>query len=137
MIALAGCTDAVYVLELGESAEEDELVVRREGEAVERSRPLERVPTFARETFVDVDATGSTVVVALDRRPPLLVSHDGGTTWTERGAGLGRAHAVAVGENPDHVLFAARNRLWVSRDGGVFWRVVGVELPEVIDVDWG
>jgi hypothetical protein len=44
---------------------------------------------------------------------------------------------VAVGENPDHVLFAARNRLWVSRDGGVFWRVVGVELPEVIDVDWG
>jgi hypothetical protein len=137
VIALAGCTDAVYVLELGESAEEDELVVRREGEAVERSRPLERVPTFARETFVDVDATGSTVVVALDRRPPLLVSHDGGTTWTERGAGLGRARAVAVGENPDHVLFAARNRLWVSRDGGVFWRVVGVELPEVIDVDWG
>jgi hypothetical protein len=94
------------------------------------------VPPFARETFVDLDVAGSTVILAVDRRPPLLVSHDGGTTWTERGAGLGRARAVALGENPDDVLFAARNRLYVSRDGGVFWRALGVELPEIRDVAW-
>lgn len=137
VIALAGCVDAVYVLELGESAEEDAILVRREGEAVERARLLELVPAWARETFVDVDASGSTVVLAVARRPPLLVSHDRGTTWTERGAGLGRARALAVGENPDDVLLGTRNRVWVSHDGGVFWRSVAVELPEVVDVAWG
>jgi hypothetical protein len=137
VIALAGCTDAVYLVEVGDTAEDDELVARREGEAVERERRLELVPPWARETFVDVDASGSTVVLALARRPPLLVSHDGGTTWSERGAGLLRARAVAVGQNPDDVLYGARNRLYVSRDGGVFWRSLGVELPEVVDVAWG
>jgi hypothetical protein len=137
VIALAGCEDALYVLEIGESAEEDELVIRREGEAVERPRRLDLVPPWAKETFVDVDGVGSTVVLALDHRPPLLVSHDGGTTWSERGAGLGRARAVAVGENPDDVLLGTRNRVWVSRDGGVFWRSLGIELSEVVDVAWG
>jgi hypothetical protein len=84
-----------------------------------------------------VDARGSSVVLLLDRRPPLLVSHDGGTTWRERGAGLPAGRAVALAENPDHVLFAARNRLYVSADGGVFWRSLGVELPEIRDVAWG
>jgi hypothetical protein len=135
-IALAGCEDALYVVEVGTDAEEDELVERRPGEAVERSRRLELVPPWARETFLDVDAVGSTVVLVVDRRPPLLVSHDGGATWAERGAGVGRARAVAVGENPDDVLLATRNRLWVSVDGGVFWRSVGVELPEIVDVSW-
>lgn len=137
MIALAGCEDALYLVEVGDAAEEDELVVRRPGEVVERARRLDLVPGWAKETFLDLDAQGSTIVLVLDRRPPLLVSHDGGTTWSERGAGLGRARAVAVGENPDDVLLAARNRLWVSRDGGVFWRSLGVELPEIVDVAWG
>jgi hypothetical protein len=43
---------------------------------------------------------------------------------------------VALGENPDHVLYGARNRLYVSGDGGVFWRAVAVELPEIQDVAW-
>jgi hypothetical protein len=137
VIALAGCEDALYVVEVGDGAEEDELVVRRSGEAVERSRRLELVPAWAKATFLDVDALGSTIVLVVDRKPPLLVSHDGGTTWTERGAGVGQARAVAVGENPDDVLLGTRNRLWVSRDGGVFWRSVGVELPEIVDVAWG
>jgi hypothetical protein len=137
VIALAGCEDALYVLEIGESAEEDEIIVRREGEAVERSRQLDLVPPWAKETFVDVDGVGSTIVLALARRPPLLVSHDGGATWHERGAGLGRARAVAVGENPDDVLLGTRNRMWVSSDGGVFWRSLGLELPEIVDVAWG
>jgi hypothetical protein len=137
VIALAGCEDALYVVEIGETAEEDELVLRRPDDVVARDRRLDLVPGWAKETFLDVDTRGSTIVLVLDRRPPLLVSHDGGATWSERGAGLGRARAVAVGENPDDVLLGTRNRLWVSRDGGVFWRSLGVELPEIVDVDWG
>jgi hypothetical protein len=75
-------------------------------------------------------------VLLLDRRPPLMLSHDAGATWVERGAGLPAGSAVAIGENSDDLLFAARNRLHVSRDGGVFWRAVAVELPEIRDVDW-
>ncbi len=137
MIALAGCEDAVYVLGLGGDAEEDELLERRPGDAIVRARRLDLVPSWAKETFLDVDALGSTVVLVLDRRPPLLVSHDGGVTWSERGAGLGRARAVAVGENPDDVLLAARNRIWVSHDGGLFWRALRLELPKILDVAWG
>jgi hypothetical protein len=44
---------------------------------------------------------------------------------------------VAVGENPDDLLYGARNRLFVSRNGGIFWRALGVELPDVRDVAWG
>jgi hypothetical protein len=28
-------------------------------------------------------------------------------------------------------VYAARNRLYVSRDGGVFWTALAVELPEI------
>jgi hypothetical protein len=34
------------------------------------------------------------------------------------------------------VLYAARNRLYVSSDGGVFWRAVSLELPEIVGVAW-
>jgi hypothetical protein len=34
-------------------------------------------------------------------------------------------------DNPDVVLYAARNRLYLSRDGGRFWRSLAVELPEI------
>ena len=33
--------------------------------------------------------------------------------------------------DPDLVLFAGRNRLFLSRDGGTFWRALVVELPEI------
>jgi hypothetical protein len=82
-------------------------------------------------------ASGSTVVAIVDRRPPLLVSYDAGTTWHEAGGGLppGRAVAIAA-DDPDLVLYAARNRLFVSRDGGRFWRALTVELPEIEAVAW-
>lgn len=139
MIALASCEDgAVYLVELGATADDDLLLEREAGGALpERPRPVELAPPWASSLLVDVDAAGSTVVLALDRRPPLLVSHDRGETWSERGGGLPRGRAVALGENPDHVLYAARNRLYVSLDGGRFWRAVGVELPEIRDVAWG
>lgn len=137
MIALAQCADAVYLLEIGATAEEDALLERRADAGVERPRPVELAPEFLSELLVDVDASGSTVIVLVDRRPPLLASYDAGATWSERGAGLPRGRAVALGENPDDVLYGGRNRLFVSRDGGLFWRAVGVELPEIVDVAWG
>jgi hypothetical protein len=137
MIALAQCADALYLVDVGEGADEDALLHREPEGRVERPRPVELAPDFLSELLVDVDASGSTVIVAVDRRPPLLASYDAGATWSERGAGLPRGRAVALGENPDDVLYGARNRLYVSRDGGVFWRALGIELPEIVDVAWG
>lgn len=136
-LALAGCEDALYLVEVGASADEDQLAARQPGGTVERARPLELAPPWAAAHLLDVDAAGATIVLLLDRRPPLLVSHDAGQTWTERGAGLPPGRAVALGTNPDHVLYGARNRLYVSGNGGVFWRALGIELPEIQDVAWG
>jgi len=76
--------------------------------------------------------SGSTIVAVVDRRPPLVVSKDAGRTWRESGGGLPPGKAVAIDpENPDVVLYAARNRLYLSRDGGIFWRSLAPELPEI------
>jgi hypothetical protein len=137
LIVLAGCDDGLYLVEVGASADEDQLAGHQPGGAVERTRPLELTPAWAASSVLDIDALGATVVLLVDRRPPLLVSYDTGLTWSERGAGLPPGRAVALAENPDHVLYGARNRLYVSGDGGTFWRALGVELPEVQDVAWG
>ena len=77
-------------------------------------------------------AAGSTIVAVVDRRPPLVVSHDAGRTWREAGGGLPRGRAVAIApEDPDVVLYGARNRLYLSSDGGTLWRAVAPELPEI------
>ena len=47
-----------------------------------------------------------------------------------------RGRAVAIGESPDDMILAARNRLYVSRDGGRFWRSLAPELPDVEAVAW-
>jgi hypothetical protein len=80
---------------------------------------------------------GSTVVAVLDRRPPLAVSHDAGSSWHEAGGGLppGRAIAIAEGD-PDRLLYAAEHRVYVSQDGGRFWRALEPELPEITRVAW-
>jgi hypothetical protein len=80
---------------------------------------------------------GSTVVALLDRRPPLAISHDGGSTWREAGGGLPAGFAVAVAEDdPDRMLYGARNRIYVSTNGGLFWRSLPFELPDVLGVAW-
>jgi hypothetical protein len=40
-------------------------------------------------------------------------------------------------EDPDLILYAARDRLYVSRDGGRFWQALQLELEEIdaISVD--
>ena len=76
--------------------------------------------------------TGSTLVALVDAKPPLLVSHDAGTTWRDSGRGLPPGRTVAVApDDPDVMVYAARNRLYLSRDGGVFWNALALELPEI------
>lgn len=75
--------------------------------------------------------SGSTVVAVVDAKPPMLVSHDAGVTWRESGRGLPKGVAVAVGDDPDVVVYAARNRLYVSRNGGLFWTAIAVEVPAI------
>jgi hypothetical protein len=76
-------------------------------------------------------SSGSTVVAVVDRKPPLMLSYDAGATWREAGAGLPAGVAVAIGADPDIVLYASRNRLHVSENGGIFWRALAVELPQI------
>jgi len=79
--------------------------------------------------------TAATVVAVVDAKPPLLVSYDTGSTWRESGRGLPPGRAVAISDDdPDLIVYAARNRLFLSRNGGVFWSSLAVELPEILAV---
>jgi hypothetical protein len=124
MRAAVRTADGVFLVDL-----EDETILPLDAETefaepVSLELPLPRVVAAA--------SSGSTVVAVVDRRPPLVVSHDAGLTWREAGAGLPRGRAVAVADDdPDVVLYAARNRLYLSTDGGRFWRALPVELPEI------
>lgn len=87
--------------------------------------------------LVAASASGSAVIALVDRRPPLLVSGDAGATWREAGGGLPPGFAVAIHpDDPDRVLYAARNRLYLSIDGGRFWRGLEPELPDIEAIGW-
>ena len=78
---------------------------------------------------------GPTVVAVVDATPPLLLSYDAGATGRASGRGLPPGRAVAIADDdPDTILYAGRNRLYLSRDGGVFWTAVAGELPEITAV---
>jgi hypothetical protein len=122
MKALASTAYGVYEVDL----DTDE-VVRYEDPFEARPAPHVELPLL-----VAAADSGSTIVALLDRRPPLAISHDAGRTWHETGGGLPAGRAVAIAaENPDLVVYAARNRLYVSTDGGRFWRALAPELPEI------
>jgi len=111
---------------------EEELVLGTGSELPEAEAPRVQLPRV-----VATAGTGATVVALLDRRPPLAISRDGGATWSEAGGGLPPGFAIAVAEDdPDRMLYAARNRLYVSANGGVFWRSLPFELPDVLAVAW-
>ena len=97
-------------------------------ETVELTPP----PILNLPRLVAAAAAGSTVIAVIDTKPPLAVSHDAGTTWRESGRGLPAGRAVAVSaDDPDVAVYASRNRLFLTRDGGVFWNALAVELPEI------
>ena len=99
--------------------------------------PAVEAPHVDLPRVVATAGSGSTIVALLDRRPPLAISHDGGATWREAGGGLPLGFAVAVAEDdPDRMLYAARNRLYLSVNGGVFWRSLAPELPDITAVGW-
>lgn len=125
MKALAETAYTVYTVDL--EAEEVESA------AAGASLEPEPEPATGLPRVVAAAAAGSTVVAAVDAKPPLLVSHDAGRTWRESGRGLPKGAAVAVSTaDPDLLLFAAGTRLWLSRDGGRFWHALPLELPEEV-----
>lgn len=86
---------------------------------------------------IAADRSGATIVVVVDRRPPLAISRDAGSTWKEAGSGLPPGRAVAISpEHPDLILYATESRLHLSRDGGRFWRALAPELPGIVAVAW-
>ena len=97
------------------------------------SEPEVVVPQLPR--VVKAVASGSAVIALVDARPPMLVSYDTGTTWNESGRGLPPGVSVAISrDNPDVAVYASRDRLYVSRDGGRFWHRLEPELDAIEDV---
>jgi hypothetical protein len=124
VIAHVQTVDGLAVVDLEEEVVVDLDPGRTVEPAPEPSLSLPRVVTAAE--------AGSTIVAVVDTKPPLVVSHDSGRTWRESGRGLPAGRAVAISaEDPDLVLYAARNRLYLSRDGGRFWHGLALELPEI------
>ena len=118
--------DGVFVVDLDQEWVEHDPLGTVEADLVRVELPL----------VISAAAAGSTVIAVVDRRPPLVVSHDAGSTWREAGGGLPAGRAVALSaDDPDLVVFAGRNRLYISKDGGRFWRALALELPEIEAVE--
>jgi hypothetical protein len=102
-------------------------------EIIGETEPFDAVQVVvALPRVVATAAAGATVVAVVDRRPPLAISNDAGSTWREAGGGLPPGFAIAISDqNPDLMLFAARNRLYLSENGGTFWRALVPELPDI------
>ena len=127
MIAAVGTAAGVFLVDV-----EAETLL---GEGTEV--PAAPHPEVALPRVVAAAEAGATIVAVVERRPPLMVSHDGGATWRESGGGLPPGFAVAIAaDDPDRILYAARNRLYVSTGGGVFWRALPLELPDIDSVGW-
>jgi hypothetical protein len=124
--ALVRTEDAVWAVDL----EDEALLGPADAELQAAPAPAVGLPRM-----VAAAVSGSTVVAVLDRKPPLAVSHDAGTTWSEAGRGLPPGRAVAIrDDDPDTILYAARNRLYLSSDGGRFWHALALELPAIVAV---
>jgi hypothetical protein len=130
MIIQVQTAHGVYTIDL----ETEEVEGLEEGARLE---PAEAVPTGLPRVVASA-ACGSTVIAVVATRPPLAVSHDAGRTWQQTGGGLPPGRAIAVDENdPDLIVYAGRNRVFASRDGGRFWHALAPELPEITALELG
>lgn len=111
-----------------------------EDEIVEHNAALDVQPAAVELTLplvVATDRNGATIVALVERRPPLLISRDAGSTWREAGVGLPPGFAIAIAPaHPDLMLYASRSRLHLSRDGGRFWQALTTEFEEIQAVAW-
>ncbi len=123
-----------------DTAEGVVVVDLEEDEVVETDSDVEVEPADVRVDLplvVAADASGPLVIAVVARRPPLVVSHDAGSTWSETGHGLPPGRTVAVSpEHPDLILFGGETRLYLSRDGGRFWQPLAVELDDIRAAVW-
>jgi hypothetical protein len=127
MIAAVRTADGVLLVDV------DEETILGPGELV----PEDPAPEVPLPRIVAAAQTGATIVAVVERRPPLAISSDGGSTWREAGGGLPAGFAVAIADDdPDRMLYAARNRLYVSSNGGIFWRALALELPDIEACAW-
>lgn len=100
-----------------------------EAELVDDEQPTGGTAAVSLPLLITADQLGERVVAVVDRRPPLVLSEDGGATWDEAGGGLPAGTAIAIHpEDPDVLLFASESRLFVSENGGRFWRALDIEL---------
>jgi hypothetical protein len=100
-----------------------------EAELVEDEQPVAGTAGVSLPLLIAADQAGERVAAVVDRRPPLVLSDDGGQTWDEAGGGLPVGTAVAIHpEDHDLLLFASESRLYVSENGGRFWRALDLEL---------
>jgi hypothetical protein len=127
MIAAVRTVEGVVLLDV------EEETVLGPGESV----PEAETPKVGLPRVVAAAQNGATIVAIVERRPPLAISRDGGATWNEYGGGLLPCFAIAIADDdPDRMLYAARNRLYLSVNGGIFWRSLRFELPDVLAVGW-
>ena len=100
-----------------------------EAELVDDEQPTAGTAGVSLPLLIAADQSGERVVAVVDRRTPLVLSEDGSQTWNEAGGGLPAGTAIAIHpEDPDLLLFASESRLFVSVNGGRFWRALDVEL---------
>jgi hypothetical protein len=127
VIAVVETVEGVVLVDVGEE------VVLGPGNEV----PVSDAPSVSLPRVVTSAQSGATIVAIVDRRPPLAISHDAGETWREAGGGLPAGFGIAIADDdPDRMLYAGRNRLYVSANGGVFWRGLALELPDIVSIAW-
>ena len=82
------------------------------------------VSELGKSDFHAIETSGETIVAALFGQPQVLVSQDGGRTWTSKAAPL---PIVAMEVDPgdaDHWIASTQSGIFFTKDGGGTWREV-------------